>query len=382
MWMQRIAVTWIAWELTESPFWVGVVAFCDLCPAVIASPIAGALADRVDRMRLTSITQIVAATHAIVMALLLAADLMSIWILLVLTLVLGVNGSVAQPARQSLIPSLVPRSDLPSAIALNSLTYNASRFIGPALAGPMIAYTGVIATITANAVCYLVACWMTQFLRPTPVNLMERAPPTGLIAETWQGVRYVAQHAGIGPLLLYAATLGLLVRAIPEILPPFIDQLFDRGVNGLAIMTSVMGVSSILGGVVVAARGRIEGLTRVAVVSGMGIALSCAGFVATSSFTVGVVCAGLMSAATTMHGISLLTLAQSSCDNAMRGRVVSLWGMITRVTPALGALGIGALSTVFGLRVPVLVASGLCVMIWIWGMMRLPHMAAALEQKD
>ncbi len=383
MWMQRIAVMWVAWELTASPFWVGLVAFSDLFPAVLASPVAGALADRVDRMRLASLTQLVAAAHAVVMTALVVTGLISIWLLLALTIVLGINNSAAQPARQSLIPSLVPHADLPAAIALNALTYNVSRFIGPALAGVLLAYMGVAVTIAVNGVFYLVACWATQALRPAPVPArQQQSTASGLMQETLEGVRYAARHVGIGPLFAYAAMLGLLARVIPEVLPPFVEQVFERGVDGLAILTSVMGVCSILSGTAIAARGRLQGLTQMSIMAGIAMAAACAGFVATTSFAVGIVCAGLLSGTITIHGIAIQTLAQASCDAHMHGRVVSLWGMITRAAPALGALGFGTFSSMFGLRAPVLVLSGLCAMIWFWGMTRLPHLTAALEQKD
>ena len=143
--MHRIAVSWLAWELTGSAFWVGVVAFCDLAPAVVVSPIAGAIADRADRLRLTMFSQAAIGLNAALIAALVALGWMNIWLLLVLEVLGGIAASFAQPARQSLMPGLVPRADLPAAVALNSLTFNVARFIGPALAGPIIAVAGRVA---------------------------------------------------------------------------------------------------------------------------------------------------------------------------------------------------------------------------------------------
>ena len=110
LWIHRIAVAWLAWDLTRSAFWVGMVAFCDLAPAVLFSPIAGAIADRVDRVRLTMLSQAAIAAQAATIALLLAAGQLGIGLLLLLEVVGGIAASFSQPARQSLMPALVPRA--------------------------------------------------------------------------------------------------------------------------------------------------------------------------------------------------------------------------------------------------------------------------------
>ena len=123
----------------------------------------------------------------------------------------------------------------------------------------------------------------------------------------------------------------------------------------------------------------MAGLTRIAVGCGMVLAIATAGFVATSSFAVGVVCIGAMGAATTIHGISCQTLLQNSASPGMIGRVLSTWGMITRAAPAMGALAYGIASEFLGLRIPVLVGVAICTGVFLWTWVRLPNMAAILE---
>ena len=128
-----------------------------------------------------------------------------------------------------------------------------------------------------------------------------------------------------------------------------------------------------------ALRGRMAGLTRIAVGCGLVLALATAGFVATHIFAVGVICIAAIGAATTMHGISCQTLLQNSAAPGMIGRVLSTWGMITRAAPAMGALAYGIASEFLGLQIPVLIGAALCVVVWLrtWG--RLPHMVPILE---
>ena len=379
LWVHRLAVIWLAWEMTSSAFWVGMIAFCELVPAVVCSPIAGAIADRSDRVRLTMVTQMVIGLQAVAVAALLAADMLSIGVLLALELVSGIGSSFAQPARQSLMPSLVPRADLPAAVACNSLCYNVARFIGPAIAGPLIAFGGVIPAVLVNAASYFIATLTMPLLHVPADERRGHAPEGSVWAEAAQGFRYAARHPGIGPILLYAAIVSVLMRGIPEILPPFVERLFHRGPDGLAMLTAAIGVGALVSGLWVASRGRITGATRLGITAAAAQAVATAGFVATSWFPFALLCAALFGAASSVHGISIQTLVQNASAGPMRGRVLSLWGMITRACPATGALALGAAGEAFGLRLPVLVAMALVMLTFAWGLTRLPRIRQALE---
>ncbi|WP_198378034.1 MFS transporter [Neoroseomonas rubea] len=379
LWMHRIAVSWLAWELTESAFWVGVVAFCDLAPAVIFSPLAGAVADRADRLRMTMLSQAAIGLNAAVIALLVATGSMTIGVLLVLEVAGGIAASFAQPARQSLMPGLVPRTDLPAAVALNSLTFNVARFIGPALAAPLIAVAGVWPAVAVNALAYAVATATTPMLRVEESQRRGHAATASLFGEMVDGVRYAARHPGLGPILAFSAVGAVLLRGVQEILPPFVERIFGLGPGALAGLTAAFGVGALCAGLMVAARGQLAGTTRLAVLGVGALGLATAGFAATGSFAIGLVCAVLMGAAGSVHGISVQTLAQSASDPSMRGRVLSLWGLITRACPALGALLLGGAGEVFGLRWPTLVAVALSLLVVAWGMAILSRMQAALE---
>ena len=123
----------------------------------------------------------------------------------------------------------------------------------------------------------------------------------------------------------------------------------------------------------------MTGLARISVGCGLLLALATAGFVATPWFPVGVVCIAAMGAATTMHGISCQTLLQNSAAPHMVGRVLSLWGMITRAAPAMGALIYGAAAEAFGLRIPIFIGVAICAAVWLRTWLRLKRLAPALE---
>ena len=379
LWMQRIAVSWLAWELTGSAFWVGMVAFCDLAPAVIVSPFAGAMADRVDRVKLAMWTQLAIAVQALAVAGITASGHMTIFILLGLEVIGGIAASFAQPARQTLMPGIVPRADLPAAVAANSLCFAVARFIGPALAGPVIALWGVVPAISANAVGYLISGLSLLLLRVAAAERQGHPASASLWGEVTAGIGYAARHKGLGPLLLFAALAAILLRGVQEILPPFVAWVFGRGAESLAVLTACFGVGALIAGLWVAQRGRLEGTTRIAVFAVGAQALATAGFVATGWFPLGMLCAALIGAAASMHGVSAQTLLQSSTDPAYRGRMLSLWGLITRACPALGALALGGLGQVFGLTTPTLVAVVLALGVFAWGLTRLRRVEQELE---
>jgi len=377
--MHRIAVMWLAWELTGSAFWVGMVAFCDLAPAVVFSPIAGAMADRMNRVKLTMIAQAVIGAQALGIAILTWTGVISIGSLLVFEVIGGIAASFAQPARQALMPGLVPRADLPAAVACNSLCFNLARFLGPAIAGPMIAIWGVVPAILCNVVAYVIATATLPMMRVDPDHIQGHAPEASLLSETVEGIRYAANHPGIGPIFLFAGVSAILLRGVQEVLPPYVERLFGQGAAGLALLTAAIGVGALVAGVWVASRGRLEGTTRIAVLATGGQAICAIGFVATGWFAFAVFCGALYGACASIHGISVQTLAQSAALTRMRGRTLALWGLITRACPALGALVLGTTGEIFGMRLPTILAAGLALLVTAWGVTRMRAWARQLE---
>ncbi len=370
-WMQRIAVGWLAWELTGSGGWLGLVAFADLFPSVFVGPIGGAVADRFDRIRVIAVAQTLAMIQATTLFVLTAAGQITIEWLLVLVLMNGIVMGFNQPSRLALIPSLVPREDLSTAVAINAIVFNLARFIGPAAAGLIIVTSGVAAAFAANALTFpffLLALWRLRL--PAVANAKARATVAGIWADIREGLAYVAGHAGIGPLLVLLVMMSIMVRPFVELLPGFTDQVFARGAEGLAILSSTIGVGAILGGVWMANRsGGNQGLTRLALGSAVVVALAILGFAATDNFAVAVACVAISGCAMVGAGVASQVLLQSAVDPAMRGRVMSLYGIIFRGGPAAGALVIGLASEWVGLRWPLAMGclGALAACAWAWG---------------
>jgi len=378
LWVQRVAVGWLTWELTRSGTWLGIMVFADLAPALLLGPIGGAIADRFDRKRIAMGAQALALVQAASLAALTMAGLIDIYALLAFTVALGAVSSFWQPVRLALMPALVERPDLPAAIAIASMIFNLARFVGPAVAGPIIVYAGVGPAFAVNAVsflAFLVALAAMDLPRPKP----RPRGGSSVLGDVMAGVRFAAAHAGIGPLLLLTLVVAAGVRPVAELLPGFADAVFDRGAGGLAMMTSALGLGALVGGLWLARRGDRPGLTRATLTGAALGGVAVAAFAATDVFPLALLAISGAGVAIAISAVGAQTLVQTAVPDEMRGRVLSFYGLIFRSAPALGALAMGAASEVVGLGPPVMVGAALGVAACAWGWRRRARLAAALE---
>ena len=368
-WMQRVAVGWLAWELSQSGTVLGLVAFADLATTLLVGPFGGVLADRFDRRLLLTLGQSVNMTLSFLLAALTASGAMTVPLLI---LIIGINGAVIginQPARLSLISGLVPKAYLPTAVAINSLVFNLARFIGPAIAGLIILSSGTALVFLLNAfsfISFLIALHRLD-LPPRKVDPAKAAPPP-MFQAIAQGLSYVANHQGIGPLLALNATLAITARPYVELLPGFADDVFGRGAGGLAILSSAVGLGAILAGLFLAQRGQKDGLSNTALLATLLIALSALGLAISPNFWLAIIMVTLGGFGMVTAGVGTQTLVQTSVDETIRGRVLSLFGLIFRSGPALGALAMGVASEWVGLRLPLAIGSliGVLGFLYVW----------------
>ena len=382
LWVQRLAIGWLTWELTGSGAWLGAVAVADLVPALVIGPFAGVLADRFDRTRILHVTQFVSLLQALALWALYETGHVNIHIVFALTLGLGVNAAITQPARLSLIPQLVRKDDLNTALALNSVLFNSARFVGPVVAGLIMTVSDLGMTFLFNAFAYL-AMVLTLFrVRATPpratVGHGTRLPTAGepatadqdrsVLGDLAQGVAYSARHAAIRALMLIVAAMAILAKPIADLLPGFAGAVFGNGQAGLVQMTSVMGAGAILGGMWLAQRATVQGLPRIAVTALAVAGVMVAAFSLSPSYHAALPLLFVASGAMSVVGTTTQTLVQHVVDEDKRGRVIALWGLIFRGAPALGVLAMGVLSEWLGMRTPVLAAALLCLACAAWAL--------------
>lgn len=372
LWMQRIATGWLAWEMTGSGAWLGAIVFADLFPTVIFGPLGGAVADRWSRLRILTIGQWLAMLQAITLFVLLISGWLTIWVLLGLSIFLGIVAAFNQPARISLYPALVPRRDLPTAVATNSVIFNLARFIGPAMAGMTIVSFGVAATFAFNAITYAIFIIALSRIHLAPRQLEEKNNAS-FIADLREGFLYTIAHKGIATILILLIATGLGARPIIELLPGFAARHFASGADGLAILTSSIGIGAVIGGVWISGQGKSGSLTHLALITSILLAISTAAFSLTTSFWIAVPVLMAVGAMMAASGITTQTYIQLAVEGKMRGRVVSIYGLIFRGAPALGALSMGAASDHIGLVWPVIIGATIIIVIGLWVRRRLKN---------
>ena len=377
IWMQRVAVGWLAWTLTHSGTWLGVMSMAEFFPVVFLSPLAGALADRRDRVGIIRVTQIAGSVEATLLAVLVYTGTITIQLLFVLTLLLGVFNAMAQPSRLALIPTLVDRAALPSALAINAIIFNSARFLGPAVAGIVIARVNVGAAFTVNAATYVAFLIAMANLRGLPA-LPVGATQSVLKAST-EAYVYATRHPGIAPMLLLFTVTTIGTRGFVELFPGFADSVFGRGPEGLSMLTSTVGLGAIFGALWMLLRPAIAGLTRLVLGNTLVISLAILAFTATDRFILALPCVFLAGTAMTISGIGAQTLLQAAVDIRMRGRIMALYGMIFRAGPAVGAVMMGSLSERFGLRLPLALGALVSCGFWAWTRLKRTRMAETLE---
>lgn len=366
LWTQRVAVGWLAWDLTQSGAWLGAIAFADLCPSIIVGPFAGVLADRIDRIKIMLVVQSLSMLQALALAALALSGVITIWMLLALVLLNGVITGVNQPARLAVVSSLVPRANLSTAVALNSVAFNLARFIGPAVAGALIVSVGVGAAFAVNAVsffAFLIALARIRLhIDARPVQPRVRQ---GVLGDIARGLRYACGHPGIGPLLALSVATGMGLRSFVELLPGFAADVFGHGAGGLAALASSIGVGAVAGGLWVAQRGTAPGLARLALQHSLFTVLAVLVFAATDIFWIGLAGAAAAGVFMSISGIAAQTIVQMASDPAIRGRTLSVYGLIMRAAPAAGALLLGVASEVAGLRLPLVLTAIACLLVWV-----------------
>ena len=360
LWIQRVAIGWLAWELTGSEAWLGLLALAELMPVVVFGPLFGVWADRLDRKAVAYATNAINISLATLLCVLTAMAAIDIYTLWIITALLGCVSSAFQPVRLSLIPSLVPRELLSSAVAAQSIVFNVSRFLGPAIAGVAIAAFGLWSAFAINAASYfamIAAIFLVQ-LRPRD----PREEPHDFVAEFKAGFAYTVRHRDISWQILIVAISALTGRATIVMLPAFAGAIYAGGSSVLATLTSVAGGGAVLAGIALTRLGVGRGLRRATVVGTVVTGLLMIAMGLLDNIVAGAVALAALGFCLTLVGIGSQTLIQTAVSEDMRARVLSLWAAVAFSAPALGGLLIGIAAQAWGLGMTTVFAGILCVL--------------------
>ena len=367
-WAFRVGTGYLAWDLTHSGFWLGVNALMAALPFFGILPIAGAFADRTNRLNIIRHTRTFGIVLTLALAFLTLMGWIEIYILNAFTFFIAVNQTFTQPVRMTMAPALVPREDLAAAIGVNAGMQSTARFIGPMVGGAMIAALGPASVFILNAFSFSVSLMglLNITLPPEEQDLSEAR---GLAADVLAGLRYAFTHASIGPMLILIFVISVLTLPFLELFPGFNDAIFHEGPHGLGMLMSSVGLGGILGSVFVANVGRTKALLSWSFVL-MGITcLFDLVFASTDIFWVALVSVAALGFCITCWQSTTTVLIQVSVEGRMRARVMSIYALTFRACSSLGAMIAGAFSHSFGLQKPMI---GMALVAFVWLISYLP----------
>jgi len=365
-WAQRIGVGWLSWELTHKTSSVGLISLAQILPLIAFGPLFGALLDRYDHRRYAMAVNTVLAILAVVLYLLTASHLLQIGLLFLLALLLGVANSAYQAVRLAMINDVVPPSLVASAITANSVIFNVTRVVGPAVAGVIIARRGVAAAFAVNAASFLGVLGALAVIRVRP--LAARKSTSGLFAESREGLRYVIGHAGMRQVMLLSAITSILARGVMELLPAFADSVYRRGSVGLADLTTAGGVGAIVGAILLSRAGSTQVLARLTRHAALWLGALVIVFGLTRTFLAGLLLSCALGFAIVLCSVGLQVLLQSSIPDGFRGRVLGLWTAVDVAGPGVGGALVGVLAQWAGLQAVTVAAGLLCALLVVWAM--------------
>jgi predicted MFS family arabinose efflux permease len=348
--VQQFAQSWLVYDLTKNPFYLGLDLFLGQLPIMLFSLFGGVFADRMDRRRMLLYSQYIQMTCAFVLAGLFVTHALNgmsfIAVILSLSFIVGCGQSFGGPAYSALLPALVKGEDLSNAIAMNSIQFNLARVLGPALGG--LAYTTLGATwcFTLNGISYI-AVILSLFMIQ-----VKFVPPTSresILQSMGEGIRFIRHREGLGPLVVLAFFTTLLGFSITGFLPVIVQTIFHKGPETYQVLLVSSGAGSITGGLIVAAMERLKGQGHVALLALLALGAATAAFAFSRWLPLSCVLIFIAGAAIMASASLMLSLVQVIVSDQMRGRVMSVYNLAFRAGIPLGSLALGKLIPMVGI---------------------------------
>lgn len=343
--MQAMAQAWLVWTMTNSPFLLGLLGFCQAVPRLLLGAIGGALVDRLDRRRLLLLTQNLAMIQAFVFWALVYFDLIRFWHIVLLVLFIGTVNTLNQTARQSLINTLVPRAELMNAIALNSSIVNLSKVIGPSLGGVLISVIGVAGCLLVNAASFL-AIILSLVMMDLPLWQREEKEEN-FWQEVIEGYNYIKTNHQVFSVLSLAYIVALIGSPYTRFLPVFATDIFHAGPTGFGLLLAAPGVGAVGSGLWLASMGDIRRRRNFVFLSVLAFSLFLMLFSFSRSMLLSLLCLVMVGASHIAFRAVANTTIQMETPPHLLGRILSLFFMDKGLW-SFGTLFIGSVASLLG----------------------------------
>ncbi len=389
-WIQTTALSWLVYNLlTHSSFYLGLLNFALQIPVLLLGLVAGALADRVNRHRLLIITQCLFMTQAVALTILTLTHtpdgmpLITFWSAFSLGLFSGVLQAFDLPARQAFLLEMVPRNEIQNAVALNSLTFNAARIIGPSIAGIFIAQ---LAEVRPNqrafgeGICFLLNSLTFFAVLYSLLRMkLDPQPPLPAITENrmhylTDGIRYVRTHRHVKALLTHLACMALFGVPYLMVMPVYAREVLHGAANEYGSLMTAVGFGAVIGGIMMTRRKTVKGLGSHMARSVFGFAFTLVILAMNSNYFIALLLLAFAGFFMVMSMIGSQTLVQTILPEDIRGRVMSIYVMISVGFLPFGSLLSGAMADVLGVRTMLIIDAAVCAVVTTYFTWRLPDL--------
>jgi MFS family permease len=362
------------YRLTGSELLLGVVAFAGQIPLLLLAPFGGVLGDRFDRRRILVVTQVLSALQSFALAGLVFTDHITVAWLIALQVAQGIINAFDTPARQAFVVEMVEApDDLPNAIALNSSMFNASRIIGPTIAGILIAAVGEGWCFLLDGVSYVAVIASLLAMRFAP--RVRKRRETHLFEELSVGVRYVAGFAPVAALLFQVMLISVMGMPYAVLMPVIAAKVLHGGPHTLGLLMTATGAGALIGTVYLAARHTVVGLGKVIVFATIALSAGLMAFSFTHTLVVAMAVLPFVGAGMMLQSAASNTILQTIVDEKLRGRVMAFYTMAVLGTQPIGSLMAGALADRVGTQPTIRIGAIACLLGGLWFAVRRKRLA-------
>jgi MFS family permease len=357
-WMQSVAQAWLVYSLTQSPFYLGLIAAAGSLPILLFSLLGGIVADRMRKRNLLLMTQALSIIPALSLGVLTGVNLITVWHVALLAIFLGTVNAFDIPARQAFVIEVVGREHLTNAIALNSAAFNGARMIGPVIAGMAIAYLGLPACFFLNAVSFIAVIVALSKMKMKG-SIKENSQ--GFLRDFMEGIQFIKGKPEIYSIILLIAVFSLLGIPYITFLPVFAGEVLKAGPKGFGFLVGATGAGALSGALLIAFRGDIQQKQRFMSIAALCFSCFLLVFSLSRVFylsmaTLIILGWGMVSFLATANSV-----VQLSVSDSIRGRVMSLYALVFLGFAPLGNSLIGMLADFIGTTKAVSVSAIICI---------------------
>jgi MFS family permease len=360
-WIQSIGQGWQVLQLTNSALLLGLVIFASTVPNIVFSMFGGVIADRFNRRRLLLCTQTLFLLIAFSQGLLTTLHIITVWHIIVMALASGIVNTVGIPAWQAFIGDLLPPKELKQGIALNSVQFNMSRVVGPAVGGLSVGLLGIAGSYYLNAASYVAVIIPLLLMRP--LFRRQTNKELSLWSSLGDGLKCVRRHPSLQILLLLQLVIAFLVFPYQTLLPIFADRIFHIGATGLGILNSAAGIGAMIGSVlIVMLVQRIRSGYRMLLLLCCVGGGACVAFALTEDMGFSLALLLLLGICTVVSTTLTNTSVQTAVPEEMRARVLSIWVLVVFGLAPFGNLCAGWVAQAIGAPLTLEVSGVLCIL--------------------